>query len=142
MDNGAFSSPTAKPVALIRSPATNSGFVFSAADYNVDGRFNSIGQTSTSSSDISSGSENFRLKCRNDWTNYGRNPPVYKHSSEYHAKLPTIPVKRPLKNCVEPKRVSKKANDTFAVDEIDSLPTDCKQKLWPQQKSNNGNTVM
>lgn len=149
MDNGSFNLPI-KPVGLIRSTQTNSGFVFAPSNYNVDsGRFNSIGQTSTSSSDISSGSENFRLKCRNDWSKYENNVSVYKNSSELNHAIATKTSPKQVKRAsVAAKNCEPIFTKTSNERELNRLPSSAnrrqqqQQQIWLQHKSNNGNTVM
>lgn len=130
--------------SLIRT-TVNNDFIFGGNTVNVDSnRFNSIGQTSSSSSDISgSNSEFHRRRYPNDFYKYDfelvkRNEPCGYASTVNQVKIPTH-----LRNCaIDGKvKVNRISNDGQIYNDRNKYSVANKQ-LWQLKNYNNGNTVM
>lgn len=135
---------------LIRT-TINNGFVFATNTFNLDSnRFNSIGQTSSSSSDISGGNSEFHFRNRypNDlhrhdfeWMN-GEKPCEYAATANFNTQIPPTHsahsdngADRRVKTNIVPNGVT--ASNIYEHNRLLSIPS---KPIWLQKSS--GNTVM
>lgn len=149
MDNVRFKHSTTQKSNSGGAPlrtTINNGFIFAANTFNTDSnRFNSIGQTSSSSSDISGGNSEFHFRNK-----YPTND-LYKHENDLIKRKPLcayasptnqVKIQSHLRNGIDrTAKVNIVPNDVPITSDRNKYPVPNKQK-WLQKNYNNGNTVM